>query len=231
VLDFIGILLQKVRDDARDDAYQREDILHSFICPVRINTISGKGRKVEAASSHDLWIVDERPAFAQYFSSDVDFSAMAEATESRERPDVLIFDYVHGLRQKEQPSKVLLVEFKKPGRKIYADSENPQLQVERYVRQLQSGTLADVRGRPIRLDQNTIFYCYIIADIVGKLNDWTFSWQRTADGRGRIYRPNEGFRGSIELIGWDDLLKDAGDRNQAFFDAAGITGKSFFSAD
>ena len=79
VLDFIGILLQKVRDDARDEAYQREDILHSFICPVRINTISGKGRKVEPASSHDLWIIDERLAFAQYFSSDIDFSAMAEA--------------------------------------------------------------------------------------------------------------------------------------------------------
>ncbi len=33
VLDFIEILLQKVRDDARDGAYQREDVLHSFICP------------------------------------------------------------------------------------------------------------------------------------------------------------------------------------------------------
>src|SRR5271157_1321258 len=65
------------------------------------------------------------------------------------------FDYVHGLRQKgqkEHPSKVLLVEFKKPGRKNYPDSENPQLQVERYVRELQSGNLTDVRGRPIQLD-------------------------------------------------------------------------------
>jgi hypothetical protein len=117
------------------------------------------------------------------------------------------------------------------GQAHYANDENPHLQVERYVRQLQSGTLTDVRGRPIHLDQNTIFYCFIIADIVGKLNEWTFSWQRTADGRGRIYRPNDGFRGSIELIGWDDLLNDAGDRNQAFFDAAGITGKSFFGSE
>lgn len=173
VLDFIEILLEKVRDDDRDSAYQREDILHSFICPLKVNTIEGEGRRVEPTSSHDLWIVDERLTFAQYFSSDVEFSTLAEATDSAERPDVLIFDYVHGLRQKEEPSKVLLVEFKRPGRTNYADNENPQHQVERYVRRLQSGALTDVRGRPVRLDQNTVFYCYIVADIIGKLDDWT----------------------------------------------------------
>lgn len=231
VLDFIEILLEKVRDDTGDSAYQREDILHSFICPVRVNTINGGGRKVEPASSHDLWIVDERLTFAQYFSSDVDFSTLLETIKSNERPDVLIFDLVHGLRQTDAPSRVLLVEFKRPGRTLYNDNENPQLQVERYVRRLQSGGLTSVKGRPIRLDQNTIFYCFIVADIVGKLDDWTFSWQRTADGRGRVYRPNSGFLGSIELIGWDDLVSDARARNQAFFDKAGISGKSFFSTD
>lgn len=229
VLDFIEILLEKVKDDTRDSSYQREDTLHSFICPLRIKTIDGGGSKVEPAASHDLWIVDERLTFAQYFSSDVEFRKLSEAVESDERPDVLIFDHVHGLRQTEEPSKVLLVEFKRPGRASYADDENPQFQVERYVKQLQSGGLSDVRGRPISLDQNTIFYCYIVADIVGKMDTWSYSWQRTANGRGRIYRPNSGFHGSIELLGWDQLIGDARARNQAFFDRAGISGKSFFS--
>lgn len=231
VLDFIEILLRRVRDDQRDGAYQREDVLHSFICPLRVTTIEGKGRKIEPASSHDLWIVDERLTFAKYFSSDMDFASLAEEAESLDRPDLLIFDHVHGLRQADEQSRVLLVEFKKPGRTSYADDEHPQFQVERYVRQLQQGVLRDVNGRPIKLDQNTIFYCFIIADIVGKLDDWTYSWRRTVDGRGRIYRPEDGFAGSIELMGWDDLLKDARGRNQAFFDRAGITGKSFFSPD
>jgi hypothetical protein len=231
VLDFIEILLEKVRDDTRDSAYQREDILHSFVCPLRVNTIEDGSMKVEAASSHDLWIVDERLTFAQYFSSDVEFSKLSDAIESEERPDVLIFDYVHGLRQTDEPSKVLLVEFKRPGRTDYGEDENPQLQVERYVRKLQSGSLSDVKGRPIKLNDTTIFYCFIVADIIGKLNDWTYSWQLTADGRGRIYRPNSGFLGSIELVGWDALLDDARARNQAFFDKAGISGKSFFSAN
>lgn len=229
VLDFIEILLEKVRDDTRDSSYQREDILHSFICPLRVKTIQDGVSKVEPAASHDLWIVDERLTFAQYFSSDVEFKKLSEAVESDERPDVLIFDYVHGLRQTDEPSKVLLVEFKRPGRTNYAEDENPQFQVERYVKRLQNGGLSDVRGRPIKLDQNTIFYCYIVADIVGRMDTWTFSWQRTADGRGRIYRPNNGFYGSIELLGWDQLIGDARARNQAFFDKAGISGESFFT--
>jgi hypothetical protein len=124
----------------------------------------------------------------------------------------------------------LLVEFKRPGRTSYRDDENPQLQVERYIRNLQSGMLADVKGRPIKLDSSTVFYCFIVADIVGKLDEWTFSWQQTADGRGRTYRPDRGFLGSIELVGWDALLADARARNQAFFDYAGISGQSLFSS-
>ena len=230
VLDFIERLLEKVRDDTRDTSYQREEILHSFICPLRVNTLTDGTKKIEAAASHDLWILDERLTFARYFSSDVEFATLSASTDSDERADVLIFDHVHGLRQTEEASKVLLVEFKRPGRQSYADDENPQLQVERYIRRLQSGMLFDVKGRQIRLDDRTIFYCFIVADIVGKLDDWTYTWQRTADGRGRIYRPENGFRGSIELIGWDALLDDARMRNRAFFDSAGLSGRSFFSA-
>ena len=76
VLDFIKILLQNVRDDARDSSYQREDILHSFICPVRVNTLDSGLKKVEPAASHDLWIIDERLTFAKYFSSDVDLARL-----------------------------------------------------------------------------------------------------------------------------------------------------------
>lgn len=228
VLDFMEILLEKVRDDSRDSSYQREDILHSFICPLRINTLADGARKVVPASSHDLWIIDERLTFAQYFSSDDEFHNLTSAVDSDERPDVLIFDHVHGLRQTDDPSRVLLVEFKRPGRTSYADDENPQHQVERYVRRLLGGGQIDVRGRPIKLKEDTVFYCFIVADIVGKMDDWTYSWDRTADGRGRFYQPRSGFKGSIELIGWDTLLNDARERNQAFFDRAGISGKSFF---
>ncbi len=228
VLDFIEILLEKVRDDTRDSSYQREEVLHSFICPLRVNTLTDGSRKVVPAASHDLWIIDERLTFAQYFSSDEEFQNLSDAVASEERPDVLIFDHVHGLRQTDDPSRVLLVEFKRPGRTSYAVDENPQHQVERYVRRLLEGGKLDVKGRPIKLKDDTVFYCFIVADIVGKMDEWTYSWDRTADGRGRLYQPRSGFKGSIELIAWDTLLSDARERNQAFFDRAGISGKSFF---
>ncbi|WP_323041745.1 ATP-binding protein [Gemmobacter sp.] len=231
VLDFIEILLEKVRDDTRDSSYQREDVLHSFICPLRINTLSDGAKRVVPAASHDLWIIDERLTFAQYFSSDAEFQNLSDSITSDERPDVLIFDHVHGLRQTDDPSRVLLVEFKRPGRTSYAADENPQHQVERYVRRLLEGGKFDVKGRPIKLKEDTVFFCFIVADIVGKMDDWTYSWDRTADGRGRFYQPRSGFKGSIELIAWDTLLSDARERNQAFFDRAGISGKSFFVED
>lgn len=232
VLDFMDVLLEKTRDDTSDSSFQREDVLHSFICPVRVNNVSGDtARKVQPSSSHDLWILDERLTFAEYFSSDIEFKALADAFESEERADLLIFDRVHGLRQSQDHSKVLLVEFKRPGRTNYPDSENPFAQVERYVRQLKSGALSDVRGRPIQLGENTIFNCYVVADMIGKIADWTYAWQSTADGRGKIHFPQGGFRGSIELITWDALMADARARNEAFFDRAGISGKSFFAPE
>ena len=231
VLDFIEVLLQKVRADTEPSSFQREEILHSFICPLRVNTLQGGDLKIEAAASHDLWIIDERLTFAQYFSSDTDLTSLAARALSDDRPDILIFDHVHGLRQSERPSKVLLVELKRPGPRNYTDDENPQMQVQRYVRKLLDGGQLDVKGRPIHLGPDTVFRCFIVADILGKLDEWTFTWQRTANGRGRFIQPGHGFKGTIELIAWDDLLSDAKDRNAAFFDRAGISGKSFFSGD
>jgi len=233
VLDFIELLLEKVRDVSSDSAYQREDILHSFICPLRINNISNgqTGRQVQAAASHDLWIIDERLTFAEYFSSDVEFSALAETYNSEDRADILVFDHVHGLRQTNGHSRVLLVEFKRPGREAYADNENPIEQVNRYIRRLQTNQLKDVRGRPLNIDQQTIFHAFVIADIVGKIDDWTYNWDRTADGRGRMNSSKHGYVGTIEVMGWDALIADAKARNKSFFDRIGISGKSFFSLD
>ncbi|MEI9901798.1 MAG: hypothetical protein WDN31_18735 [Hyphomicrobium sp.] len=124
---------------------------------------------------------------------------------------------------------MLLVEFKRPDRTSYAADENPQHQVEKYVRKLLAGTELDVKGRPIKLSADTVFYSFIVADIIGKMDEWTYSWPRTADGRGRFYQPQSGFKGSIELIGWDCLLSDAKQRNRVSSTAPGCQGRSIFA--
>lgn len=230
VLDFLALLLEKVRLAEGDSAYQTEAVVHNLICPMRIRTV-GKDLEIIPASSHELWVVDERLTFAEYFSSDRPFKELGEAHESDERADVLVFNTVHSLKESDETSRVLLIEFKRPGRKSYGDDENPQQQVERYVRLLKAGGQVDFKGRPIKLNDNTVFNCFIVADIVGRLDEWTYSWERVAGTGGRRYVPRDGFLGSIELIGWDDLLRDAKARNSAFFERAGLSGRSFFSAE
>jgi hypothetical protein len=230
VLEFLELLLQKVRISETDSSYQTESVLHNLICPMRVSTV-GDELKILPAASHELWVIDERLTFAEYFSSDRPFRELGAAFDSDERADVLVFNTVHSLRQADEMSRILLVEFKRPGRTAYADHENPAQQVERYVRLLQQGGQLDLKGRPVKLSEGAIFNCFIVADIVGKIDDWTYSWERVAGTGARRYIPRDGFSGSIELIGWDDLLQDANVRNRAFFDRAGISGRSFFSSE
>jgi len=226
ILEFVRLLIEKVRNSDGDASFQREDVLHTLICPMHVATV-GNGL-VEASPSHELWLIDERLTFAKYFSSDVEFEKIAEGLNSSERSDLVAYDHVHGLKGGAQAGHVLLVEFKRAGREDYGDDENPQMQIERYVRRLKSGTLKDNHGRKISITDETMFDCFVVADIVGKLDQWTYSWARTSGDRSRYYRSESGFKGTIEVISWDALVDDAELRNQAFFDRAGISGESFF---
>lgn len=220
VLDFLDALIKKTRVDTRDSSYQLESSLHNFIVPVRLK--SDRTNFVEA--DHDLWLLDERLTFAKYFASDVPFDKLLAEVTSQDRPDLLVFDRVFGLRQRDNPSRVLVVEFKRPGRTTYADDENPQMQIQRYIAQMRSGEAVDIGGRRINLSNDTLFYCYLVADRLGKMAEWTDTWADTYGGRGKIYTFSGNYRGSIELIEWDALLEDALERNKAFFSRAGLGG-------
>jgi hypothetical protein len=60
-----------------------------------------RGNSIEA-SDHDLWVIDERLAFARYFASDVPFTKLIEDSKNTERSDLLIFDRLHGLGFNEE---------------------------------------------------------------------------------------------------------------------------------
>ncbi len=216
ILRLMRELLRSYRQKPEDMSYQLESSLHNFICPVRV--VSGELK----AASHDLWVIDERLTFAKAFSSDAMFKQFLEDSDSEDRPDIIVFDAAFGLSQSDDSPRVLIVEFKRPGRSTYPDSENPQFQIQRYIEHLRSVNSVNFDGRPRRLPSNAIFNCFLVADRRGKLAEWTSSWALTPDGRGRIYTMQGDYRGFIELIEWDSLIDDAEERNKAFFDAAGI---------
>jgi len=222
VLDVMDGLIRCIRE--REEGiydFHPEETLHQFICPMRLR--GDDPLKVEQ-SEHDLWIIDERLTFTKYFASDVPFSKILKDEKGKERPDLLIYDRIHGLGiEGEEPLRqVMLVEFKKPGRKQYDDNYSPQNQISRYLTKLKNGDIMDFRNSRVRVTEDCVFYCYVIADIVGDLETNTNSWATTANGRGKFQPLSGKFKGVIEIIEWRDLLSDARLRNLAFLDAAGL---------
>jgi hypothetical protein len=120
----------------------------------------------------------------------------------------------------EPLKRVMLIEFKKPGRRDYDERYSPMNQVSRYLTQLVNGEIEGLSRRRVRLASDCVFSCYVVADIVGNLDVHTSAWKTTADGRGRWTELSGRFRGSIEIIEWADLVKDARARNAAFIELA-----------
>jgi phytoene/squalene synthetase len=116
----------------------------------------------------------------------------------------------------------MLVEFKHPGRRDYEERYSPMNQISEYIARLKNGQIQDFNNARVRVAEDCIFYCYVVADIVGKLETHTSGWRTTADGRGRIQELSGRLRGVIEIIEWADLIADARLRNHAFLHAAGL---------
>ncbi|MHC5231263.1 ATP-binding protein [Brucella sp. LJL56] len=222
VLDVMEVLTRRIREraDGSQD-FHLEETLHQFICPMKLR---GDDPSKLERSDHDLWIIDERLTFTKYFASDVPFTQIVDGETSTKRPDLLIYNRLYGLgAEGEDPlRRVMLVEFKHPGRKDYDERYSPMSQISEYITKLKNGEIIDFRGGRVRVADDCIFYCYVIADIVGKLEIHTNGWRTTSNGRGRIQELSGKFRGIIEIIEWVDLLDDARLRNHAFVSAAGL---------
>jgi hypothetical protein len=87
--------------------------------------------------------------------------------------------------------------------------------------QLKAGNIENFKNERVRVTGDCVFYCYVIADIVGSPDVHTSGWRTTANGQGRIMELSVKHRGIIEIIEWKDLLDDVRMRNLAFVNAAG----------
>lgn len=184
--------------------------------------------------SHDLWVVDERFAFTRAFSSDKRLDKILKEGGGADRPDLLLWDLAFGMSATAKNGgdkadlsdplrKMLVVEFKKPGRRDYTDAKDQiEQQVVKYLAQLKGGELESYERQRIRIAPDCVFHCYVIADIVGDLEQQLSGWKTTANGQGWI-RPLEGdYRGFIEVVQWSDLVNDAWQRNMSTIAAAGL---------
>lgn len=233
VLELLEKLVRRIRQrEGREDDFHLEKTLHSFICPMGVrgdDPVDLHGR------AHDLWIVDERLSFARAFSSDKRLDQVLKEGGTGVRPDLFVWDLAMGMGVvdpdkdtesvdlSEPLKKVLIIEFKKPGRRDYAKAEdNIAGQLTKYLAQLKGGEIETFGRERVRIANDCVFYCYVVADIVGDLKDQLSAWATTANGEGRIFPLQNEYRGSIEVVQWQDLINDAWSRNQAVMHAAGL---------
>ena len=139
ILNVMDLLIARVREvDETRHAFHLEETLHQFICPMRVR---GDDPSRIEVSDHDLWVVDERLTFTKYFASDVPVSQLVADVTSTERPDVLVWDRLHGLGMDgDEPLEMRHADRVQEARPVdYDERYSPMNQVSRYLTQLVNG--------------------------------------------------------------------------------------------
>ena len=206
----------RLKDDGR---YPLEESVHQIIFPLRQTSDDIRSDRM------NLWIIDEKLAYHHYLASDKRFKQLEPIeVESKNRPDLLIFNHPIAFADSEPPfGSIVLIEFKRPARDNYTDDENPIAQVYGYVREIKAGTAKDRQGRPIRVPPSTPFYAYIVCDLTPKLMTQAENSQLTPtpDSLG-FFGFNSNMGVYVEILSFDKLVSDARKRNAVLFDKLGL---------
>ncbi|WP_422376265.1 ATP-binding protein [Roseibium sp.] len=221
IIEILNALLGKVRVlEGKLDTHL-EDTFHQLICPMRV--VGGSPDRLEPVA-HDLWLLDERLAPATYFASDAKIKDFMD-DDGEARVDLMVWDKIHGLGlgSEDKLERVLLVEFKKPERTSYKADYVIGRQMNKYMDKLKEGKIRSYNGELVEISKDVIFHCYIIADLVGDLKTDTKSWHDSPSGRGKFTYLGGDYRGTMEVIEWKDLVRDAKVRNQNFLEAASLS--------
>jgi hypothetical protein len=172
----------------------------------------------------NLWMIDERLTFHSLITSDTPLNKNAMLnTHSEKRGDIVIFDekIIFGdVRADENPiNSITTIEFKRPGRNDYNDSDNPVRQAFRLINDIRSGTFK-INGRSISVANDRIpAIAYCICDITPSLTAILADLDalKTPDNQS-YYGFNKTHSVYFEVIDYNKMLRDATKRNRIFFD-------------
>lgn len=208
-------LFEKTLEFGNSEKYKKEDNIHRIIFPLR--QVSDDIDYNE----HNLWMIDEKLSYHAYLASDKELRQMdIIKSESKQRPDIIIFDCPFALVEDDPPFKsVVIIEFKKPGREGYGKDKNPIDQVYDYVRQVKDGKARDKAGKLISVSENTPFYAYIMCDLVPQIRKLAENADlaKTPDNMG-YFGYNKSLATYVEIISFDKLVQDSKKRNKILFD-------------
>lgn len=218
-------LLQKSIERLDNGKYVREDMIHELIMPMR------KDSEEVFLDSCNLWLIDERLAFHNYLASDKTINSMPITDgSSNKEPDLLslrVFD--NPILVNDQNSFPLaainIIEIKRPMRNDMREGEDkdPIDQALSYLEKIREGNVTTKSGRPIPSNNNIPGYCYILCDLTESMRRRCrrSDLRITSDSMG-YFGYNSASHAYIEVIGFDQLVKSAKERNKAFFDKLGL---------
>lgn len=206
-------------EDVNNEKKYKEDAIHRIICPLKTNSGSITN------AQHNLWLLDDRLAYYDYWASDLNILKFAKESDSKDRPDIVLFNGSNLFRRKGTDQPHIIVEFKRPAREDYSDEENPLKQVFGYIRELREKSINDKDGKLItQIKADTPFFCYIVCDVTPKLLEVleNLDMNRELPGSRGFYGYNKSLNAYIEILEYDQIVKDARLRNEAFFEKLGI---------
>lgn len=197
-----------------------EKAVHSLIFPLK--SLSDE----IGFEDHNLWLLDEKLSYHKYLASDKSFKQIEPIdSESKDRPDIIIFNKPFAFSNDNKPyESIVLIEFKRPMRDDYSDTENPISQINRYAREIIEGDAKDKHEREFDFRPNTPIYAYIICDLTKKLKafakDAGYKLLPSGDG---YFAFNDNYNMYVEIMSFDKVLNDSRERNRVLFEKLNLT--------
>lgn len=209
--------LDALRQRNEDGKAKLEDEVHSLIYPMN------KDSQGTSYESHNLWILDERLVFSEYVASDRKISKKKGASDE---PDLVVFhnkmfDERQSFRMgdNEFSNPLTIFEFKRPKRTTYQADDDPILQIGKYLEKIRQGKYEMPKGtEPIKVNNDTPVYAYIICDIADKIKEFARNHSLTiSPDREGYFGFHTGFNMYVEVLSYKKLMKDVSMRNKIFF--------------
>ena len=201
--------LLKRRDDGKGEL---EKDVHNLIYPM------GQDSDTTNYEDHNLWLLDERLVFSEYVASDKKIGTKADALKE---PDLVVFDKINSFRSgtNEFSNPLTIFEFKRPKRTAYKEEDDPILQIGKYLKDIKEGKYEMPEGyEPIKVNDNTPVYGYVICTINDKIREFADKHQLTiSPDQDGYFGYHRGYKMYVEIIDFTKMLKDATLRNKIFF--------------
>jgi hypothetical protein len=198
--------------------YPLEEVVHRLVFPMQSTNLD------IPYNEQNLWMIDERLTYHSFIASDKQLRSLEMLkTKSAQRGDIVVFDekiLFSDVNPAEHPiNSITTIEFKRPGRDDYDESDNPLSQAFKLIEEIRNGEF-EIRGRPVPVSNKDIpasIYCVC---------DLTSTFRRvlkvldafvTPDNQG-YYGFHRGFNAYYEVIDYTKMLRDAKNRNRIFFE-------------